>query len=146
MHPFYAFCLTHRVCMEQRVYVIGKTSIKANWVLSAQADNFQRTGGKLRRKMWFQNMKVKLIVLAIIIVIIIIIWLSICRGFVCHSGSSSPSTGGRRLLAYMPPAGRRLLAYMPPEILNWILNIFSLTISYLRTWWLLTPLHMQWSI
>ena len=70
--------------------------------------------------MWFQNMKVKLIVLAIIIVIIIIIWLSICRGFVCHSGSSTPATapGGRRLLAYMPPAGRRLLGYMPPEILN----------------------------
>jgi hypothetical protein len=29
-------------------------------------------------------MKVKLIVLAIIIAIALIIWLSICRGFVCH--------------------------------------------------------------
>jgi hypothetical protein len=34
--------------------------------------------------MWLQNMKVKLIVLAIIIAIALIIWLSICRGFVCH--------------------------------------------------------------
>lgn len=51
--------------------------------LRFQADNFQRQGKQLRRKMWFQNMKVKLIVLAIIIVIIIIIWLSVCRGFTC---------------------------------------------------------------
>jgi len=51
--------------------------------LRFQADNFQKQGKQLRRKMWFQNMKVKLIVLAIIIVIAIIIWLSVCGGFVC---------------------------------------------------------------
>jgi hypothetical protein len=77
-----------------------------------QADNFQRQGRQLRRKMWFQNMKVKLIVLAIIIVIAIIIWLSICRGFVCHgSSSSSPA-------APTPAAKRRLLGYIPAEIVN----------------------------
>jgi vesicle-associated membrane protein 72 len=52
--------------------------------LRNQADVFQRQGKQLRRKMWFENMKVKLIVLAIIIVIAIIIWLSICHGFRCH--------------------------------------------------------------
>jgi hypothetical protein len=72
-----------------------------------QADVFQRQGKRLRRKMWFENMKVKLIVLAIIVVIAIVIWLSICHGFVCHKSSSSsnstPTTAS-------PPA-RRLLAY-----------------------------------
>jgi vesicle-associated membrane protein 72 len=57
--------------------------------LRSQADNFQRQGKQLRRKMWFQNFKVKLIVLAIIIVIILIIYLSICHGFICHSSSSN---------------------------------------------------------
>ncbi|BBN16565.1 vesicle-associated membrane protein 7 [Marchantia polymorpha subsp. ruderalis] len=51
--------------------------------LRTQADNFQRQGRQLRRKMWLQNFKVKLIVLAIIIVVILIIWLSICKGFKC---------------------------------------------------------------
>jgi hypothetical protein len=57
--------------------------------LRSQADNFQRQGKQLRRKMWFQNFKVKLIVLAIIIVVILIIYLSICHGFICHSGRSN---------------------------------------------------------
>ncbi|BBN16564.1 vesicle-associated membrane protein 7 [Marchantia polymorpha subsp. ruderalis] len=52
--------------------------------LRTQADNFQRQGRQLRRKMWLQNFKVKLIVLAIIIVVILIIWLSICKGFKCN--------------------------------------------------------------
>ncbi|KAH9536177.1 hypothetical protein CY35_17G093900 [Sphagnum magellanicum] len=52
--------------------------------LRDQANVYQRQGNQLRRKMWLQNMKVKLIVLAIIIAIALIIWLSICRGFVCH--------------------------------------------------------------
>ena len=81
-----------------------------------QADNFQRQGKQLRRKMWFQNMKVKLIVLAIIIVIIIIIWLSICRGFTCSKGGSPPATPTPA--APTPPAKRRLLAYIATEIVN----------------------------
>ena len=81
-----------------------------------QADNFQRQGKQLRRKMWFQNMKVKLIVLAIIIVIIIIIWLSICRGFTCSSkGGSPPATTPT---APAPPANRRLLAYVATEMIG----------------------------
>ncbi|EFJ37930.1 hypothetical protein SELMODRAFT_164037 [Selaginella moellendorffii] len=51
--------------------------------LRFQADNFRRQGRDLRRKMWLQNMKVKLIVLGIVIVLILIIWLSICKGFKC---------------------------------------------------------------
>ncbi|GAQ89377.1 vesicle-associated membrane protein [Klebsormidium nitens] len=51
--------------------------------LRFQADNFQKQGRSLRRKMWMQNMKMKLIVAGIIIAIILIIWLAICRGFTC---------------------------------------------------------------
>ncbi|GER40998.1 vesicle-associated membrane protein [Striga asiatica] len=51
--------------------------------LHHQAQDFRTTGTKIRRKMWLQNMKIKLIVLAIVIALILIIVLSICRGFNC---------------------------------------------------------------
>ncbi|KAI5073685.1 hypothetical protein GOP47_0011698 [Adiantum capillus-veneris] len=53
--------------------------------LRFQADNFQKQGKQLRRKMWLQNMKVKLVVLGIVIILILIIWLSICKGFKCNN-------------------------------------------------------------
>ncbi|KAH7281538.1 hypothetical protein KP509_36G052600 [Ceratopteris richardii] len=53
--------------------------------LRFQADNFQKQGKQLRRKMCLQNMKVKLVVLGIVILLILIIWLSICHGFKCTS-------------------------------------------------------------
>lgn len=51
--------------------------------LRDQAQDFRSTGTQLRRKMWLQNMKVKLIVLGIIIALIFIIVLSVCHGFNC---------------------------------------------------------------
>lgn len=48
-----------------------------------QAQDFRTTGTQMRRKMWLQNMKIKLIVLAIIIALILIIVLSVCHGFKC---------------------------------------------------------------
>lgn len=48
-----------------------------------QAQDFRQQGTTMRRKMWLQNMKVKLIVLAIVIALILIIVLSICGGFKC---------------------------------------------------------------
>ncbi|KMT13690.1 hypothetical protein BVRB_4g080720 [Beta vulgaris subsp. vulgaris] len=51
--------------------------------LRSQAQDFRQQGTKMRRKMWFQNMKIKLIVLGIIIALILIIVLSICHGFNC---------------------------------------------------------------
>ncbi|KAG4921778.1 hypothetical protein JHK84_050627 [Glycine max] len=45
--------------------------------LRSQAQDFRQQGTKIRRKMWFQNMKIKLIVLGIIIALILIIVLSI---------------------------------------------------------------------
>ncbi|KAB5525307.1 hypothetical protein DKX38_023056 [Salix brachista] len=51
--------------------------------LHQQAQDFRSQGTQIRRKMWLQNMKVKLIVLGILIVLILIIVLSICKGFSC---------------------------------------------------------------
>ncbi|KAL6561863.1 hypothetical protein OROGR_002870 [Orobanche gracilis] len=51
--------------------------------LHDQAQGFRKAGTQIRRKMWLQNMKIKLIVLAIIIALILIIVLSICKGFNC---------------------------------------------------------------
>ncbi|KAK4767325.1 hypothetical protein SAY86_015075 [Trapa natans] len=51
--------------------------------LRSQAQDFRQQGTQIRRKMWFQNMKIKLIVLAILIALILIIILSICHGFNC---------------------------------------------------------------
>ncbi|XP_011016158.1 PREDICTED: vesicle-associated membrane protein 722-like [Populus euphratica] len=51
--------------------------------LHSQAQDFRQHGTQIRRKMWWQNMKIKLIVLAILIALIIIIVLSICGGFKC---------------------------------------------------------------
>ncbi|TXG63973.1 hypothetical protein EZV62_010967 [Acer yangbiense] len=51
--------------------------------LRSQAQDFRTQGTKMRRKMWMQNMKIKLIVLGIIIALILIIVLSICGGGKC---------------------------------------------------------------
>ncbi|RDX98744.1 putative vesicle-associated membrane protein 726 [Mucuna pruriens] len=51
--------------------LVGQTEDLRN-----QAGVFRRQGDQLRRKMWYQNMKIKLIVLSILIVFILIIVLS----------------------------------------------------------------------
>ncbi|OAY77255.1 putative vesicle-associated membrane protein 726 [Ananas comosus] len=51
--------------------------------LRSQAQDFRQQGTKMRRKMWIQNMKMKLVVLGIIIALILVIILSICHGFKC---------------------------------------------------------------
>uniref|UniRef100_A0A6V7QTG6 Vesicle-associated membrane protein 726 n=1 Tax=Ananas comosus var. bracteatus TaxID=296719 RepID=A0A6V7QTG6_ANACO len=51
--------------------------------LHSQAQDFRQQGTTMRRKMWLQNMKIKLIVLGIVIALILIIILSVCHGFKC---------------------------------------------------------------
>lgn len=48
-----------------------------------QAQQFKKAGTKIRRKMWYQNMKIKLVVLGILLLLVLVIWLSICHGFDC---------------------------------------------------------------
>jgi vesicle-associated membrane protein 72 len=52
--------------------------------LQFQAQDFQKQGTQIRRKMWFRNMKVKLICLSFLLFVILMIWISLCRGFKCH--------------------------------------------------------------
>ncbi|XP_061363972.1 vesicle-associated membrane protein 727 isoform X3 [Gastrolobium bilobum] len=51
--------------------------------LQFQADSFQRQGRQLRRKMWLQNLQMKLMVGGGILILIIILWVIACGGFKC---------------------------------------------------------------
>lgn len=51
--------------------------------LRSQAQEFKNKGTKIRRKMWYQNMKIKLVVLGILLFLVLVIWLSVCHGFNC---------------------------------------------------------------
>ncbi|EPS61521.1 hypothetical protein M569_13274 [Genlisea aurea] len=52
--------------------------------LRSQAQDFRMQGTSMRRKMWLQNMKIKLFVLGFIVAFILILVLSVCGGFKCH--------------------------------------------------------------
>ncbi|KAG7991348.1 hypothetical protein I3843_02G070500 [Carya illinoinensis] len=51
--------------------------------LRDQAQQYKVHGTQLKRKMWYQNMKIKLLFLGILVLLILVIWLSICQGFDC---------------------------------------------------------------
>ncbi|KAJ8900085.1 hypothetical protein K2173_024201 [Erythroxylum novogranatense] len=51
--------------------------------LQFQADSFQRQGRQLRRKMWLQNLQMKLMVGGAILILIIILLFLVCGGFKC---------------------------------------------------------------
>ncbi|XP_047945365.1 vesicle-associated membrane protein 721-like isoform X1 [Salvia hispanica] len=51
--------------------------------LRESAQVFKTGGTQLRRKLWYQNMKIKLVVLGIILFLVLIIILSVCGGFNC---------------------------------------------------------------
>ncbi|KAG6763406.1 hypothetical protein POTOM_030820 [Populus tomentosa] len=51
--------------------------------LQFQADSFQRQGRQLRRKMWLQNLQMKLMVGGVVLVAILILWFVACGGFKC---------------------------------------------------------------
>ena len=43
-----------------------------------QAERFQKTGRQLRSKMWWQNMKMKLVLAALVIIVVFVIFLIVC--------------------------------------------------------------------
>ncbi|XP_058087186.1 vesicle-associated membrane protein 727-like [Magnolia sinica] len=51
--------------------------------LQFQADGFQRQGRQLRRRMWLQNVRFKVMVGGAALALVIILWLMVCRGFKC---------------------------------------------------------------
>jgi len=48
-----------------------------------QANLFKKKGGSPEKE-WWNNMKVKAVVIGILIVLGLVIWLSICHRLVCH--------------------------------------------------------------
>ncbi|KAK4742677.1 hypothetical protein SAY87_000678 [Trapa incisa] len=53
--------------------------------LRDQAQAYKKQGTQVRRKLWYQNMKIKLVVFGILLLLVLIIWVSICQGFNCTS-------------------------------------------------------------
>ncbi|KAJ8441370.1 hypothetical protein Cgig2_009078 [Carnegiea gigantea] len=51
--------------------------------LRSQAQDFKAQGTKIRRKMWYENMKMKMIVAAIVLALILVAFFSICGGVRC---------------------------------------------------------------
>ncbi|GLU08725.1 hypothetical protein SLE2022_256210 [Rubroshorea leprosula] len=51
--------------------------------LRSQAQDFRQQGTKIKRKMWFENMKLKLVALGIFVILILFVVLSVCPGFKC---------------------------------------------------------------
>ncbi|CAH9086279.1 unnamed protein product [Cuscuta epithymum] len=51
--------------------------------LRSQAQDFRKQGTKMKRKMWFENMKIKLVVAGILALLILMIVLSVCPHFNC---------------------------------------------------------------
>ncbi|KAJ6837388.1 vesicle-associated membrane protein 727-like [Iris pallida] len=51
--------------------------------LQFQADSFQRQGRQLRRKMWLDNLRFKLMVGGSLLAVLLIVWLIACGGFKC---------------------------------------------------------------
>mmetsp|Transcript_13599 Transcript_13599/g.49449 ORF Transcript_13599/g.49449 Transcript_13599/m.49449 type:complete len:223 (+) Transcript_13599:255-923(+) len=53
--------------------------------LRYQANAFLHSGRNLRRKMWWQSLKVKLVLAVVILIVIFVIFLTACKGFKCVS-------------------------------------------------------------
>ncbi|MBA0616539.1 hypothetical protein Godav_016581 [Gossypium davidsonii] len=53
--------------------------------LHDQAQAYKNQGTKIRRKMWYQNMKIKMVVLGILLLLVLVIWVSVCHGFDCSN-------------------------------------------------------------
>ncbi|TYI12435.1 hypothetical protein ES332_A09G277700v1 [Gossypium tomentosum] len=51
--------------------------------LRDQAQAYKNQGTKIRRKMWYQNMKIKMVVLGTLLLLVLVIWVSVCHGFHC---------------------------------------------------------------
>lgn len=53
--------------------------------LQADALQYERQGNQIRRRFWWRHFRLKLLVLLLLIIVAFVIYLSICKGFVCHN-------------------------------------------------------------
>lgn len=52
--------------------------------LQVEANGYRDNGRAIKRKMWYQNMKIKLTIIGVLILILVlIIWSAACGGFNC---------------------------------------------------------------
>lgn len=77
--------------------LVGKTSD-----LETGTRQYQKQGNQIRRRAWCAHFRLKLFVLVLVIIIAMVIYLSVCKGFVCHN-PSVPGTS-RTPAAGSPPA------------------------------------------
>lgn len=61
--------------------------------LRFQADRFHKTGVAIRRKMWWQNKKMILVIILILLILALVIFLSVCFSV---SPLSSPTSSARK--------------------------------------------------
>jgi len=79
--------------------------------LMSEADRFMKTGRTLRRKMWWQNCKMKIIIALVVCLVAVVAFLLICFSGGKNCTKSSTSTAAAPPPPPPPPpAGRRLLA------------------------------------
>ncbi|XVF66237.1 hypothetical protein PTKIN_Ptkin10aG0019300 [Pterospermum kingtungense] len=69
--------------MKEHMKYIIEHAEEIEKLLKVKAQAYRKQGTQIRRKMWYQNMKIKLVVLGILLLLILIIWLSVCHGFKC---------------------------------------------------------------
>lgn len=51
--------------------------------MGAIVDSFHRQGKQLRRQMWWNNLKMKLLILFVVLFLIFVVFLISCKGFKC---------------------------------------------------------------
>ncbi|KAI4369566.1 hypothetical protein MLD38_017991 [Melastoma candidum] len=51
--------------------------------LRDQVEAYRKHGVQIRRKMWNQNMKMKVVVGGILVMLVLVIWVSVCHGLDC---------------------------------------------------------------
>ncbi len=57
-------------------------------MLHLQADRFVKSGRALRRKMWWNNLKMKIVMGVAVVMVLLIVFLLICFGGACHLQST----------------------------------------------------------
>jgi vesicle-associated membrane protein 7 len=77
--------------------------------LRDQAAKFQRQGTQLRKKMWWQNFRMQIIVVGVVLLLVVVVFLLACftggKNCVSKGGSPSPSPGNTVAEAPAAPAG-----------------------------------------
>ncbi|XP_024030070.1 vesicle-associated membrane protein 722 isoform X2 [Morus notabilis] len=79
------YCVDH----QEEINKLAKVKAQVSDIKGVMRENIEKAqelrqrGAQMRRKMWLQNMKIKLTVLGILVALILIVVLSVCGGFNC---------------------------------------------------------------